>query len=194
MIAEQCCAVHPDPLHLDTTPPPSTPLDHTLHRDSSWTACTAPAAQGAAFFADMDDERLKQFAELSYLQPVKPNDPIFAEGEAPPSFFVVADGEVQASVSDGIGSTRPPVAEWVMAPGQYFGEVGLMLPDAPQLSTYKAGPERCAPHIRLRTPPCRRHAAATPPPRRRHQPARRCVFCPRAKSVPPRRHAPPGVN
>ena len=112
----------------------------------------------------MSDDRLKQFAELSYLQPVKPNDVIFGEGEEPPGFFVVADGEVQASLSDGIGSTRPPVAEWTMSAGQYFGEVGLMLQDAPQLSTYKAGPERCAlPPRALRMHRSRRAPAARTP-------------------------------
>lgn len=91
----------------------------------------------------MSDERLKNFAESAYLQPVKPSDLIFGEGEEPPAFFIVADGEVQASLSDEIGTRRPPVAEWTVHQGQYFGEVGLMLDDAPQLSTYRAGPDRC---------------------------------------------------
>jgi len=99
--------------------------------------------KGTAFFADMNDGALKVFSEQSYLQPVKPSDLIYGEGEEPPAFFVVADGEVFAGLSDEIGTTRPPVAEWSLQVGQYFGEVGLMLSDRPQLTTFRAGPDRC---------------------------------------------------
>ena len=49
--------------------------------------------------------------------------PSHPQGEEPPAFYIVADGSVLAGRSDCLGTTRPPVAEWRLSAGHYFGEV-----------------------------------------------------------------------
>ena len=87
------------------------------------------------FFCEITDANLTKFAEMSQLMPLKANEAIDCDTESSRGLYIVADGEITASVT-GKHSEHNSIS--TLRYGQYFGELGLMLPSAPLNTSYCA--------------------------------------------------------
>lgn len=113
------------------------------------------------FYSDLSDTQIQKFAELATLRTVDAYASIDTDGAQHRGLYIVADGEVDASCVSNDADVDTPKEQrltpaggnsrwdmlrqvtnassesWRITYGHYFGEVGLMLPDAPLKMSYK---------------------------------------------------------
>jgi CRP/FNR family transcriptional regulator len=82
-------------------------------------------------FASCSDKSLESIADLTRLRQFKAGDKIIREGsESTVGFYILLEGEAKASRGD------HDLAEY--APGDYFGEIALLVDDIPRTATVSA--------------------------------------------------------
>lgn len=82
---------------------------------------SAPSARDLAsvpLFRSLGDDQLDDLAELFDVRDIDPDTRLIGEGATGLSFFVLTEGEVAVTTSDGTTTT--------LGPGEFFGEVALL--------------------------------------------------------------------
>lgn len=82
----------------------------------------------AELFRGLDDEQVQYIADLCHEQNLVNGTTIFEQGDAGDNLYIVGRGQVEVSIRDADGTSRPAV---YLGEGQVFGEMAL-IDDAPR--------------------------------------------------------------
>jgi len=94
------------------------------------------ALQGCALFKEFTETGLRIFATIAVEKSVEAGAPLFAEGMAGESLFIVAAGKVRVTQKDARGERELAV----LGPGEHLGALGLLARSTRLVSAVAAVP------------------------------------------------------
>ncbi len=94
------------------------------------------ALQACALFKEFTETGLRIFAVIAVEKSVEAGTPLFAEGMAGESLFIVRSGQVRVTQKDGKGERELAV----MGPGEHLGALGLLARTTRLVSAVAATP------------------------------------------------------
>jgi CRP-like cAMP-binding protein len=93
-------------------------------------AADVEALRKVTFLAPLSDREIRKLAKSMTERSIPAGHPVVSEGEEAIAFFVVLRGEATVSIG---GTERR-----TLGPGDHFGEIALVLGDAPRTATVTA--------------------------------------------------------
>jgi len=93
-------------------------------------AADIEALRKVTFLAPLSDREIKKLAKSMTERSIPAGHPVVSEGEGAIAFFVVLQGEATVSIG---GAERR-----TLGPGDHFGEIALVLGDAPRTASVTA--------------------------------------------------------
>jgi len=90
------------------------------------------------FFSDLPDSELDQLQKSLKVKNLQPNEILFKEGQQGEHFYVVMEGELQILLGEG---TKEEMLLNSIRPGEYLGEMSLVIPGGERSATARARDE-----------------------------------------------------